>query len=72
MPSSKIEDYDVIETIGSGSYGTCRKIRRKCDGKVIRFVQSPSYTSRLVNFPLLVIMLFHEFLVVQSDFCRFI
>ncbi|XP_065051894.1 serine/threonine-protein kinase Nek2-like [Rhopilema esculentum] len=35
MPSSRLEDYDVVETIGSGSYGTCRKIRRRCDGKVL-------------------------------------
>jgi len=34
MPSS-LEDYDVICTIGSGSYGTCKKIRRKKDGRVL-------------------------------------
>ena len=33
MPSS-LEDYEVVTTIGSGSYGTCKKIRRKKDGKV--------------------------------------
>ena len=33
MPSS-LEDYEVVATIGSGSYGTCKKIRRKKDGKV--------------------------------------
>eukprot|EP00066_Takifugu_rubripes_P006828 XP_003971899.1 PREDICTED: serine/threonine-protein kinase Nek2 [Takifugu rubripes] len=34
MPS-RVEDYDVLFTIGSGSYGRCRKIRRKSDGKVL-------------------------------------
>lgn len=33
MPS-RVEDYEVLYTIGSGSYGRCRKIRRKHDGKV--------------------------------------
>lgn len=33
MPST-LDDFDVIGTIGSGSYGTCKKIRRKRDGKV--------------------------------------
>ena len=31
---SQIEDYEVQETIGTGTYGTCRKIRRKSDRKV--------------------------------------
>lgn len=35
MPSSKLEDYEVLQTIGSGSYGTCRKVRRKVDNKVL-------------------------------------
>ncbi|XP_059160193.1 serine/threonine-protein kinase Nek2-like isoform X1 [Physella acuta] len=34
MPAS-LEDFDVISTIGTGSYGTCRKIRRKRDGKIL-------------------------------------
>ncbi|XP_060079274.1 serine/threonine-protein kinase Nek2-like [Ylistrum balloti] len=34
MPST-LDDFEVISTIGSGSYGTCRKIRRKKDGKVL-------------------------------------
>ncbi|GFO26039.1 serine/threonine-protein kinase nek2-like [Plakobranchus ocellatus] len=34
MPST-FEDFDVIGTIGTGSYGTCKKIRRKKDGKVM-------------------------------------
>lgn len=32
MPS-RVEDYEVLYTIGSGSYGRCQKIRRKSDGK---------------------------------------
>lgn len=35
MPS-RTEDYEVLSTIGSGSYGKCQKIRRKSDGKVTR------------------------------------
>lgn len=27
-------DYEVLLTIGTGSYGKCRKVRRKADGKV--------------------------------------
>ncbi|XP_069624640.1 serine/threonine-protein kinase Nek2 isoform X3 [Ranitomeya imitator] len=34
MPS-RVEDYEVLYTIGSGSYGKCQKIRRKADGKVL-------------------------------------
>ncbi|XP_077366334.1 serine/threonine-protein kinase Nek2 [Festucalex cinctus] len=34
MPS-RIGDYEVLHTIGSGSYGRCQKIRRKSDGKVL-------------------------------------
>jgi hypothetical protein len=33
MPS-RVEDYEVLHTIGTGSYGRCQKIRRKSDGKV--------------------------------------
>ncbi|XP_033115917.1 serine/threonine-protein kinase Nek2-like [Anneissia japonica] len=34
MPS-KLEDYEILYKIGSGSYGTCKKIRRKADGKIL-------------------------------------
>ncbi|XP_022335257.2 serine/threonine-protein kinase Nek2-like isoform X2 [Crassostrea virginica] len=34
MPST-LDDFEVIETIGSGSYGTCKKIKRKRDGKFL-------------------------------------
>lgn len=34
MPS-RVEEYEVLYTIGSGSYGKCQKIRRKADGKVL-------------------------------------
>lgn len=34
MMPSKAEDYEVMLTIGCGSYGKCQKIRRKSDGKV--------------------------------------
>lgn len=32
--SSKLCEYVVLETIGGGSFGTCRKVSRKQDGKV--------------------------------------
>lgn len=35
MPS-RVEDYEVLHSIGTGSYGRCQKIRRKSDGKVRR------------------------------------
>ncbi|KAI7800033.1 serine/threonine-protein kinase Nek2 isoform X1 [Triplophysa rosa] len=34
MPS-RTEDYEVIITIGCGSYGKCQKIKRKSDGKIL-------------------------------------
>ncbi|XP_056150901.1 serine/threonine-protein kinase Nek2 [Lampris incognitus] len=34
MPS-RVEDYEVLYTIGSGSYGKCQKVRRRADGKVL-------------------------------------
>ena len=33
MPS-KLQDYDILSEIGSGSYGTCKKVRRRTDNKV--------------------------------------
>ena len=42
MPKTiaKLEDFEVLQTIGTGSFGTCRKVRRKADGKVLSFVVS--------------------------------
>ncbi|XP_028616615.1 serine/threonine-protein kinase Nek2 [Grammomys surdaster] len=34
MPS-RVEDYEVLYSIGTGSYGRCQKIRRKSDGKIL-------------------------------------
>lgn len=34
MPT-RVEDYEVLHTIGAGSYGRCQKVRRKSDGKVL-------------------------------------
>ncbi|KAL5009383.1 hypothetical protein ScPMuIL_014964 [Solemya velum] len=34
MPTS-LEDFEVLSTIGTGSYGTCKRIRRKKDGKIL-------------------------------------
>ncbi|XP_033932053.1 serine/threonine-protein kinase Nek2 [Pseudochaenichthys georgianus] len=34
MPS-RVEDYELLLTIGTGSYGKCQKIRRKSDGKIL-------------------------------------
>jgi len=33
--TSTLSDFEVISTIGTGSYGTCKKIKRKRDGKVM-------------------------------------
>ena len=32
--AAKLDDFEVLATIGTGSFGTCRKVRRKGDGKV--------------------------------------
>ena len=36
MPKTalKLEDFEVLQTIGTGTFGVCRKVRRKNDGKV--------------------------------------
>jgi len=34
MPNAKLNDYQVLSVIGTGSYGTCKKIQRKSDKKV--------------------------------------
>ncbi|XP_060947800.1 serine/threonine-protein kinase Nek2 [Limanda limanda] len=34
MPS-RVDDYELLNTIGSGSYGKCQKITRKADGKIL-------------------------------------
>ncbi|KAG8504422.1 Serine/threonine-protein kinase Nek2 [Galemys pyrenaicus] len=34
MPA-RAEDYEVLHTIGAGSYGRCQKVRRRSDGKVL-------------------------------------
>ncbi|KAF9359817.1 G2-specific serine/threonine protein kinase [Mortierella sp. AD094] len=31
----QMEDYDALESIGSGSFGLIRKVRRKADGKIL-------------------------------------
>ena len=39
MPKTvaKLEDFEVLQTIGTGSFGTCRKVLRKADGKVCSY-----------------------------------
>ena len=32
--ATALDDFEVLSTIGTGSYGTCKKIKRKKDGKV--------------------------------------
>ena len=36
MPKTalKLEDFDILQTIGTGTFGVCKKVRRKSDGKV--------------------------------------
>ena len=38
--SSKLSEYEVLGGIGSGSYGTCKKVSRKSDAKVGRDVET--------------------------------
>lgn len=39
MPKTvaKFSDYKVLATIGTGSFGTCKKIQRNSDGKVYKY-----------------------------------
>ena len=30
----KLEEFEVVEVIGSGQYGVCKKVKKKSDGKV--------------------------------------
>lgn len=32
--ATRLEDYQALATIGTGSFGVCKKVRRKSDGKV--------------------------------------
>ncbi|XP_071789352.1 serine/threonine-protein kinase Nek2-like [Asterias amurensis] len=72
MPT-KISDYEVICTIGSGSYGKCKKIRRKSDGKILAWKEidygSMSETEKqmLVSEVNLLRELRHEFIVRYYD-----
>lgn len=34
MPHSTLDDFEPLSVIGSGSYGTCKKVKRKKDGKI--------------------------------------
>eukprot|EP00051_Salpingoeca_urceolata_P033955 m.503086 g.503086 ORF g.503086 m.503086 type:complete len:438 (+) comp69980_c0_seq1:1-1314(+) len=38
MPS-RVSDYEVLETIGTGTFGKCQKIRRVADGKMLVWKQ---------------------------------
>lgn len=33
--TTSLDDFEVLSTIGTGSYGTCKKIKRRKDGKVM-------------------------------------
>ena len=44
--ASKLNEFEAIETIGTGSFGTCKKVSRKLDGKVWQvFFQKCTSTS---------------------------
>ena len=32
--SPKLDDFEILEVIGSGAHGTVKKIKRKDDGKI--------------------------------------
>ncbi|XP_038075838.1 serine/threonine-protein kinase Nek2-like [Patiria miniata] len=72
MPS-KLSDYEVICTIGVGSYGKCKKIKRRSDGKILAWKEinygSMSETEKqmLVSEVNLLRGLRHEFIVRYYD-----
>ena len=53
-------DYEVLEIIGTGSYGVCKKIRRKKDGRV----RARSCETRIANE---IIMFIVEFAIILSE-----
>ena len=30
----KLDEFEIVEVIGSGQYGVCKKVKKKSDGKV--------------------------------------
>ena len=57
MPSS-LDEYEVLCTIGTGSYGTCKKIRRKKDGKV-RY-----HSHHLTHLSIFSVTIFYSFILI--------
>lgn len=53
MPSA-LSDFEEITTIGTGSYGTCKKVKRKDDGKVYSTVQATFCVMGYIGFTCLV------------------
>lgn len=72
MPS-KLSDYDILYTIGSGSYGKCLKVRRKNDGKTLVWKEmdygsmSEGEKQQLVSEVNLLRELKHEYIVRYYD-----
>jgi hypothetical protein len=40
-PASTVDMYEIVSTIGKGSFGTVSKIRRKADGRVSNLRKRP-------------------------------
>ena len=38
IKGGSLSDYRVLSTIGSGSFGVCKKVRRIADGKVCAYL----------------------------------
>ena len=53
MPSA-LSDFEEITTIGTGSYGTCKKVKRQDDGKVYSTVEATFCVMGYIGFTCLV------------------
>lgn len=43
----KLDEFEIVEVIGKGQYGVCKKVRKKSDGKVIvRTMKRKDITTR--------------------------
>ena len=42
----KLDEFEIVEVIGSGQYGVCKKVRKKPDGKVILKRRKPCILKR--------------------------
>lgn len=45
-----MDEFEVVEVIGSGQYGVCKKVRKKSDRKVIKIFRSRKNNTTNVSF----------------------